>query len=72
MSLKDRVLIVLRGSDRPLASYQIARIIGVDTQSISNPLCKLCAYGQIERSGAEKDGKHRWRGLYRIKPKEAA
>lgn len=67
MTLKDRVLIVLRGSDRPLASWQIARILGVDTQRISSPLCRLRCYGIIERVDHEPDAWGRNRGVYRVK-----
>lgn len=67
MTLKDRVLIVLRGSDRPLASWQIARILGVDTQRVCSPLSRLQCYGIIERVDRETDAWGRNRGVYRVK-----
>ena len=65
-SLKDRILIVMRGAARPLTTKQIARILGVQTQAISSPVAKLVAYGNAEVTKVP-DGLGRWHGVYRLK-----
>ncbi len=47
-SLKDRVLIVLRGAPRALSSPEVARILGLPTSTVTSPLSRLCAYGKVE------------------------
>lgn len=47
-SIKDHILIVLRGADRPLCAFQIARVLNRNTSSISSQISKLRYYGQIE------------------------
>lgn len=69
MTLKSRVLIVLRGAPRPLSTPEVARILGLPTQQVTSPLARLVAYGQVEIADHRQvEGKQR--RLYR--PKAAA
>ncbi len=75
MSVQHRIMMVLRGSEQPLSSPAVARILGLTTGAISSPLSKLCAYGKLEVVKAEprKSGRsgHKIR-YYRPKQEAAA
>lgn len=67
MSVKYRVLVALRGAGKPLATHQIAKMIGMETQSVCSSISRLRAYGQIERVDSELDPWGKKRGVYRVK-----
>jgi predicted ArsR family transcriptional regulator len=73
VSLQHRIMIVLRGSEEPLSSPQVARILGLTAQSVSSPLSKLCAYGKVEYVRTETAKGRRGACLARFyRPKEIA
>ena len=48
MNLEEQVLEVMKKSDTPLKSGDIAKILGVDSKEVSKAIKKLKAEGKIE------------------------
>ena len=50
MSLQQRCLLVLRGSDKPLSVAEVARVINQPAYRCSAPISKLVLWGKAERA----------------------
>ena len=48
MNLEEQVLEVIKKSDTPLKSGDIAKILGIDSKEVSKAIKKLKAEGKIE------------------------
>ena len=72
MSLQDRILMVVRGSEAPLSSREVGHVLGLTANAVSSPLSKLCAYGKLELVRIEKfSGKRGANNLRYYRPKIA-
>lgn len=70
-SLREHLLIVLRGAEMPLCTLQMAAILRLPPESIASQISKLRYYGDIElvQEATYCGAKRRF---YQIKEKEPA